>query len=78
MKINNTDASNTSGFYAVNFEDFAQALEESKIEESYEMGGGVAIHHGTRNGSSIWLMDNPCGGLCGYGIWVEENGRNVH
>jgi hypothetical protein len=76
MQINITDVSNTSGFYAVNFEDFAQTLEESKIEASYEMGGGVAIHYGTRNGSPVWLMDNPLGKL--YGVWVEENGQNPH
>jgi len=76
MKFNTTDASNTSGFFAVNFEAFAQTLDESVIEESFEMGGGVAIHHGTRNGSPVWLMDNPLGKL--YGVWVEENGQNPH
>lgn len=76
MQVNTVNASDTSGFYAVNFETFAQTLEESKIEASYEMGGGVAIHHGTRNGSPVWLMDNPLGDL--YGVWVEENGQNPH
>lgn len=74
MQVNTTDANTTSGFYAVNFEVFAQTLEESEIIESIEMGGGVAIHHGTRNGNPVWLMDNACGKL--YGIWVEE--KNGH
>ncbi|WP_041359460.1 hypothetical protein [Methylotenera versatilis] len=76
MQINNTDANDTSGFYTVNFETFTQTLEESTIEESYEMGGGVAIYYGTRNGSPVWLMDNPLGKL--YGVWVEENGQHPH
>lgn len=70
MQINMSDASGVSGFYATGFEIFAQTLSESEITTSFEMGGGIAIHHGTRNGDPIWLMDNPMGKL--YGIWVEE------
>lgn len=70
MNINISDLNVPSGFYPVNFETFAQTLEESEVNYSIDMGC-VTIHHGTRNGSQVWLMDNPLGSL--YGIWVEEN-----
>lgn len=73
MRVNLTEANSASGFYATNFEVFAQTLEESKISRSVDMGGGVVIHHGIRNGASVWLLDNPCGSL--YGIWLEEDGH---
>lgn len=73
MQVNTTDANAASGFYATSFEVFAQTLEESIITRSVEMGGGVVIHHGTRDGDSVWLMDNPYGKF--YGIWLEENGQ---
>ena len=70
MKINTTDVNSPSGFYAVDFETFADTLNESKITYTLDMGS-VTIHHGTREGSQIWLLDNPCGVL--YGIWTEED-----
>lgn len=69
MKINTTDVSAPSGFYAVNFDVYCATLEESKVSYSIEMGG-VTIHFGTRYDSPIWLMDNPSGL---YGVWVEED-----
>lgn len=74
MQIDNTNADTVSGFYSVEFETFAQTLTESKITDTYEMGGGVTIHHGTRDGAPIWLMENPCGKL--NGIWVEDDARH--
>lgn len=71
MRINTTDANGVSGFYAVDFEVFAQTLAESQITVSHEMGGGVVIHHGTRDSAPIWLLDNALGEL--HGVWVEEN-----
>jgi hypothetical protein len=69
MNINVTDANAVSGFYAVDLGTFCDTMEESIISFTQDMGG-VVIHHGTRNGAPIWLMDNPTGK---YGIWVEEN-----
>lgn len=69
MKINTTDASVPSGFYAVNFDIYRATLDESKVSYSIEMGG-VTLHCGTRNESTIWLMDNPSGL---YGVWVEKD-----
>ncbi|MBT8567655.1 hypothetical protein G6698_06530 [Polynucleobacter paneuropaeus] len=74
MKIDDA-VHDVSGFYAVNFEVFSQTLEESTIECSFDMGGGVEIKHGRRYGLPIWLMDNPAGKL--YGIWVEYE-DNLH
>ena len=71
MDERTSDQNSPVGFHAVNFEVFCQTLEESKVTFSIDMGGGVAIHHGTRYGDPVWLMDNPSGNL--YGIWVEEN-----
>ena len=70
MDENTSDQNSPVGFHAVKFEIFCQTLGESTITYSIDMGG-VTIHHGTRYGDSIWLMDNPLGSL--YGIWVEEN-----
>lgn len=70
MKIANYDAANSSGFYIVNFDTFTDVVAESVIEDRFELGG-VAIYHGHRFGSSIWLLDNPLGKL--YGIWVETD-----
>jgi hypothetical protein len=75
MIINTTDASAPSGFYAVKFDTYAETVAESSITYSIEMGA-VTIHHGTRNGQPIWLMDNPGGSL--YGIWVEEHATAAH
>ncbi len=73
MNINTTDASNPSGFYMVGIEVFSATLAESNITHSFDMGGGVVIHHGTREGLPICLMDNPHGHESGYAIWVEDN-----
>jgi len=76
MNINTTDINGPSGFYAVKFETFAETLAESHITYSIDMGA-VTIHHGTRYGDPIWLMDNPGGSL--YGIWVEDrNAEHQH
>lgn len=61
-------------FYATNFEAFSQTMGESNISFSIDMGGGVVIHHGTRYGAPIWLMDNPLGEL--YGVWYDETMPN--
>lgn len=61
-------------FYAANFEVFCQTMDESNITFSIDMGGGVVIHHGTRYGVPIWLMDNPLGEL--YGVWYDETMPN--
>lgn len=66
-----------SEFSAVSFATFAQIREDTEVIESYELGGGVAIRYGTRNGQSIWLMDNPMGKL--YGVWNQsKNERSVN
>ena len=69
MNINTANVNTPSGFYPVKFEAFAETLAESRITYSIDMGA-VTIHHGTRQGQPIWLMDNPMGKL--YGIWVED------
>lgn len=61
-------------FHAANFEVFCQTMDESNITFSIDMGGGVVIHHGTRYGAPIWLMDNPLGEL--YGVWYDETMPN--
>lgn len=76
MNINCFDLNAPSGFFPTSFEVFAQTLDESNVTYSCDMGGGVTIHHGTRDGAAIWLMDNPMGKL--YGVWVEENERLRH
>lgn len=70
MKIDTHDANAVSGFYAVPLETFAQSLSESHIEHSIDMGGGVTVHHGTRNGHPVWLIENALGVL--YGVLVED------
>lgn len=75
MNINTTNASTPSGFYAADFETFATTLDESEITFTIDMGG-VTLHHGTRNNSPVWLMDNPLGRL--YGIWVEVDAISPH
>lgn len=76
MIINTTDTNSPSGFYAVKFDAYADTLAESSITYSIDMGA-VTIHHGTRHGQPIWLMDNPGGSL--YGIWVEDrNAEHMH
>jgi hypothetical protein len=69
MNINTTDTNSPSGFYAVPFDTYTETLAESSISYSIDMGA-VTIHHGTRQGQPIWLMDNPGGKL--YGIWLED------
>lgn len=69
MQINTSEVNTNSGFYIVGFETFAQTLKESVIAASWDMGG-VTIHHGTKDGSPAWLMDNPAGS---YGVWLEES-----
>ena len=73
MKINTSDAGAVSGFYMVSIEVFSSTLAESTITDSFEMGGGIVIHHGTREGLPIFLMDNPHGHEAGYAIWVGED-----
>ncbi len=68
MKIDTHDASASSGYYAVTHEVFIQTLNESAISFTQDMGNGVVIHHGTREGAPIWLMENPAGLNA---IWVE-------
>lgn len=71
INLNPDDITSASGFYAVAFEVFSQALEESIIQHSIDMGAGVVIHYGDRYGMPIWLLDNPFGKL--YGVWIEDD-----
>lgn len=74
MKIDMTgsDLNAPSGFSPVDFKIFTQTLEETEVTYSIGMGNGVTIHHGTREGAPIWLMENLSGHTYGNAIWVEE------
>ena len=74
IPMSDFDLNSASGFYAVDLDVYLQTLEECTILQSFEMGGGVAIHYGKRGSSPAWLMDNP-NGL--RGIWIEDSG-GVH
>lgn len=67
----NPNLMHSETFHAVNFDTFCQTMEESDMTFSIDMGGGVVIHHGTRYGAPICLMDNPLGDL--YGVWYDDN-----
>jgi hypothetical protein len=45
-------------FHAVDAAICKQTLAESAIEHSVDMGGGFAIHHGTRYGAPIVVVEN--------------------
>ncbi len=69
MQINTEDTSNNSGFYIVDTAVFLGTLEESKIIEVFDLGGGIKIHYGSRNREPVWILENPHGKKA---IWIEE------
>lgn len=69
MLINTQDTSNISGFYLVDTAVYLETLNESKIIEVFELGGGIKIHYGSRNFEPVWVLENPNGKNA---IWIEE------
>lgn len=69
MQVNTKDTSNNSGFYLVDTAVFLETLNESKIIEDFNLGGGIKIHYGIRNLEPVWMLENPHGKNA---IWIEE------
>lgn len=69
MQVNTKDTSNNSGFYLVDASVFIETLNESKIIEGFDLGGGIKIHYGIRNREPVWILENPHGKNA---VWIEE------
>jgi hypothetical protein len=75
MKVDMENINSVSGFYVVDREVFTQTLDECNIQRSFELGGGLVVHLGSRCGTPIWLLNNPHGER--NAIWVDDAVR-VH